>query len=141
MQRVIINGEKKRDGWDNQTDVKFMQLWDWYGGFLTPTQREIANLYFECDLSLGEIAEQKGVSRQSISDCLQKSRKKLEEADEKLHFIQAIQEASQEYSWYRTQVMRWAAREKKLHPEWEREIAELEGFKGSEEEEIIDLDE
>ena len=65
-------------------DVHFLRLWDLYSPLLTEKQREITELYFNYDLSLGEIAEQKGVSRQSVSDCLNKSRKQLEEYDEKL---------------------------------------------------------
>ena len=45
-------------------DLAFLRLWDLYSPLLTPTQREITDLYFNYDLSLGEIAEQKGVSRQ-----------------------------------------------------------------------------
>ncbi|MBO7297598.1 MAG: DNA-binding protein, partial [Clostridia bacterium] len=48
-------------------DLAFLQLWDLYSPLLTATQREITDLYFNYDLSLGEIAEQKGVSRQSVS--------------------------------------------------------------------------
>ena len=49
-------------------------------------------MYFNYDLSLGEIAEQKGVSRQSVSDCLQKSRKQLEKYEEKLGFASLADE-------------------------------------------------
>ena len=42
-------------------DLHFLRLWDVYHGLLTKTQREITNLYFNCDLSLAEIAEEKGV--------------------------------------------------------------------------------
>ena len=67
-------------------DVQFMKLWDLYSPLLTQTQKEITDLYFNFDLSLGEIAEQKGVSRQSVSDCLQKCRKQLYKYEEKLGF-------------------------------------------------------
>lgn len=73
-------------------DVKFLQLWDLYSPLLTATQREITDLYFNYDLSLGEIAEQKGVSRQSVSDCLQKSRKQLESYEDKLGFARIMEE-------------------------------------------------
>ena len=68
-------------------DLAFLRLWDLYSPLLTPTQREITDLYFNYDLSLGEIAEQKGVSRQSVSDCLSKCRKQLESYEEKLGFV------------------------------------------------------
>ena len=73
-------------------DLKFLQLWDLYSPLLTPTQREITDLYFNYDLSLGEIAEQKNVSRQSGADCLQKCRKQLETYEEKLGFARTIQD-------------------------------------------------
>ena len=73
-------------------DVHFLSLWDLYSPLLTATQREITDLYFNYDLSLAEIAEQKGVSRQSVSDCLQKSRKQLEKYEEKLGFARIVRE-------------------------------------------------
>ena len=88
-------------------DIKFLQLWDTYSPMLTATQREITDLYFNYDLSLGEIAEQKGVSRQSVSDCLHKCRKQLETYEEKLGFLKAITDLSREYSAYMTTVARW----------------------------------
>ena len=77
-------------------DLKFLQLWDLYSPLLTPTQREITDLYFNFDLSLGEIAEQKGVSRQSVSDCLQKCRKQLEKYEEKLSFEKMLSQLQAE---------------------------------------------
>jgi len=73
-------------------DLEFLRLWDAYSPLLTEKQREIMNLYFNFDLSLGEIAEQKGVSRQSVSDCLKKCRKQLEDYEAKLGFLKTIDE-------------------------------------------------
>ncbi|MBE7101017.1 MAG: RNA polymerase subunit sigma-70 [Clostridiales bacterium] len=73
-------------------DLEFLRLLDLYSPLLTATQREITDLYFNYDLSLAEIAEQKGVSRQSVSDCLNKSRKQLESYEEKLGFARTLQE-------------------------------------------------
>lgn len=72
--------------------MAFIRLLDIYSPLLTATQREIADLYFNYDLSLGEIAEQKGVSRQSVSDCLQKCRKQVEKYEEKLGFLKTVDE-------------------------------------------------
>ena len=88
-------------------DLDFLRLWDLYSPLLTKTQREITDLYFNYDLSLAEIAEEKGVSRQSVSDCLTKCRRQLEEYDKKLGFTNAIDELSREYSAYMTTVCRW----------------------------------
>ena len=41
-------------------DLKFLRLWDIYNPLLTEHQREVTDLYFNCDLSLAEIAEEKG---------------------------------------------------------------------------------
>ena len=73
-------------------DLEFLRLLDLYSPLLTKTQREITDLYFNYDLSLAEIAEQKGVSRQSVSDCLNKSRKQLEGYESKLGFARTLQE-------------------------------------------------
>lgn len=107
-------------------DIKFLQLWDTYSPMLTATQREITDLYFNYDLSLGEIAEQKGVSRQSVSDCLNKCRKQLEKYEEKLGFLKALEELSLEYSAYMTTVGRWAERTKKSCPEMADKINDLQ---------------
>ena len=119
-------------------DLKFLQLWDLYSPLLTQTQREITDLYFNFDLSLGEIAEQKGVSRQSVSDCLGKCRKQLEKYDEKLGFLKMLTELSREYSAYMTEVSRFikeqttpetqALKEKldAVHKEFGTEIIETE---------------
>ena len=60
-------------------DIKFLRLWDIYSALLTPTQREITDMYFNLDLTVSEIAEQKGISRQGVSECLSSARRQLEE--------------------------------------------------------------
>lgn len=140
MHHVIIEKEEAEAALKNP-DMRFMRLWDLYNGLLTKTQREITNLYFDCDLSLGEIAEQKGVSRQSVSDCLHQCRKKLEQAEEKLHFAKALDEVSRDYSLYMTRVKRWAAAQEEKHPEWKQDLQELKEIRGSDEEIIVEIKE
>ena len=60
---------------EGKMDLHFLRLWDIYNPLLTDNQREVTDLYFNCDLSLAEIAEQKGCSRQSVSDTLSKARR------------------------------------------------------------------
>lgn len=120
-------------------DLHFLRLWDLYSPLLTATQREITDLYFNYDLSLGEIAEQKGVSRQSVSDCLQKCRKQLEKYEEKLGFMKALDELSREYSAYMTTVNRFIDGEKKNFPALEglkKELDEVQEEFGAEREEL-----
>lgn len=89
-------------------DLRFMRLWDTYSPLLTKTQREMTDLYFNYDLSLSEIAEEKGCSRQGVSDCLNKCRKKLEEYEEKLRFHRTVTELSLQLSFLMTDVGKWA---------------------------------
>ena len=107
-------------------DLEFLRLWDLYSPLLTATQREITDLYFNYDLSLGEIAEQKEVSRQSVSDCLNKCRKQLESYEKKLGFVKALDELSGEYSAYMTAVNRWCGRVKIQKPEMADELNRLQ---------------
>lgn len=89
-------------------DLHFMRLWDQYSPLLTDAQREMTDLYFNYDLSLSEIAEEKGCSRQGVSDCLNKCRKKLEEYEEKLRFHRAVTELSLHLSFLMTDIGKWA---------------------------------
>lgn len=89
-------------------DLHFMRLWDKYSPLLTKTQQEITDLYFNYDLSLSEIAEQKNCSRQSVSDCLNTCRKKLEKYEEKLRFNSVIAEVGLTQSFLRTDIGKWA---------------------------------
>ena len=65
-----------------EKEGEFIELFDVYGELLTENQKEVCRSYLEYDLSLGEIAEDKGVSRQSVSDCLKKSCRRLKEFEE-----------------------------------------------------------
>ena len=107
-------------------DLRFLRLWDLYSPLLTPTQREITDLYFNFDLSLGEIAEQKGVSRQSVSDCLHKSRNQLEKYEQRLKFDKALTDLSREYSAYAAETEEWLAATRKTLPEMEKQLNALE---------------
>ena len=127
-------------------DLHFLRLWDLYSPLLTATQREITDLYFNYDLSLAEIAEQKGVSRQSVSDCLQKCRKQLEAYDEKLKFDKALTELSLEYSAYMTCVFRWIEGQRKKNPQLavdldglEIELNKVQAKYGSQTEDVDDV--
>lgn len=62
-------------------------LYDFYGNLLTPKQQEIMHLYYERDLSLGEIAADLKVSRQAVYDTLKRSEKALERFEVKLGLL------------------------------------------------------
>ncbi|MBX6351408.1 MAG: DNA-binding protein [Clostridia bacterium] len=52
-------------------------LYDVYGGLLSARQRDLVEQHLHLDLSLGEIAENEGVSRQAVHDALRRSRAQL----------------------------------------------------------------
>ncbi|MBR4435183.1 MAG: DNA-binding protein [Clostridia bacterium] len=62
-------------------------LFDYYGAFLTDTQRDILRLSCDEDLSLSEIAEQRGISRQGVRDALTRAEKTLTEFEQRLGLI------------------------------------------------------
>jgi predicted DNA-binding protein YlxM (UPF0122 family) len=53
-------------------------LFDFYGGLLTERQREVYDLYYQKDFSLGEIAEMLHVSRAAVHDLLRRTEEGLE---------------------------------------------------------------
>ncbi len=105
--------------------TRFMRLWDIYNGILTPTQREFTDLYFNFDLTVSEIAAEKGVTRQAVSECLQTCKKQLEELENKLGIAENIKKASLENSLKLTKISKWAEDFKARHPEFEEDLSSL----------------
>ncbi len=103
-------------------DLRDIQLFDLYGPLLTDTQREICENYYMYDLSLSEIAEEKGISKQAVSDALRTSRELLGSYEEKLHFNEQNRNDSPEVSRMLTDVTRALEEFRTNHPEYAREI-------------------
>lgn len=70
-----------------KTFVEKGLLYDRYGALLTPHQRELYEEAVYHDLSLAEIAERHGVSRQGVSDLLNRATKTMTEYEEKLGLV------------------------------------------------------
>lgn len=62
-------------------------LYDFYGQLLTERQRELVELYYLNDLSLGEIAEDQGISRQAVHDQLHRAEAALEHYEATLGLV------------------------------------------------------
>ena len=58
-------------------------LFDTYGSMLTDKQRDCFDMRYNQDLSLGEIAEILGVSRQAVNDNLSRTEAQLRNLEEK----------------------------------------------------------
>jgi len=62
-------------------------LRSYYGALLTERQNDMLRMHYDEDLSLAEIAEVYGVSRQAVADSLAKGEKSLVDYDKKLGLI------------------------------------------------------
>ena len=68
--------------------VKYASMmYDFYGSLLSESQNEVMALYHEDNLSLSEIAEQLGMTRQAVHYTLKKAEKALEKFEEKLGLV------------------------------------------------------
>ena len=71
-------------------DLSISVLNDVYGVLLTPHQREVIRNYYDYDLSLAEIAENSGISRQAVRDVIVKAVEQLKFYEDKLGFSEKI---------------------------------------------------
>jgi len=76
--------------------IKVNRLLDLYGRLLTSAQLEIMKDYYELNLSLSEISENRNISRTAVSDAIKKARKNLENYEEKIGICAVIDSFSNE---------------------------------------------
>lgn len=62
-------------------------LFDFYGDMLTDKQKEFFDLYYNEDLSLGEIGENEGITRQGVRDAVQRAEGTLREMECRLGMV------------------------------------------------------
>ena len=67
-------------------DFEMGYLLDFYGEVLTPKQREMLNQYYNDDLSLSEIGENFGITRQGARDAIKHGETTLKELEAKVGF-------------------------------------------------------
>lgn len=68
-------------------DLSVSILLDFYANALTNKQREVVALYYNEDLSLSEIAEHVGISRQGVRDSIKRGEAMLYDLEEKLGMV------------------------------------------------------
>lgn len=72
-------------GMEERVELSF--LLDFYGPLLTEHRRELMSLYCDEDLSLAEIADQMEITRQGVSDAVNKARRQLNDYETKLGLV------------------------------------------------------
>lgn len=100
-------------------------LFDFFGDLLPEKQREYFDLYYNDDLSLSEIAEITGISRQGVRDGLKKAETALREYEEKTGVVARFSEL-------RRKVLLLESDAKRLTEITEGEASKLASFIASE---------
>jgi uncharacterized protein len=69
-------------------NIRISWLLDFYGEFLTEKQRSLMEMHYNDDLSLGEIAERSGITRQGVHDALKRSAEVLDSCEGRLKLFE-----------------------------------------------------
>ncbi|MBR0104088.1 MAG: DNA-binding protein [Firmicutes bacterium] len=106
-------------------------LYDFYGELLTEKQRKLFEMHFYDDLSLGEIGDIEGISRQGVSRQLKRGEEALREYEDKLRLVEKFLKIKEKTE-AMTVILEDIQREK---PEESGKIDRLKGIASS----IVDL--
>ncbi len=71
-----------------EKDFRYVELFELYGSLLTERQRETFSSHYLYDLSLSEIAEPSGSTRQSVYAAVKKVKEKLDEYEDELKLFE-----------------------------------------------------
>ena len=71
--------------------IEITMLLDLYGEVLTNKQRDYLNFYYNDDLSLSEIAENEGITRQGVRDAIKRAEALLFDMESKLKFSRKLE--------------------------------------------------
>lgn len=71
-----------------QDFIKYGRLFEIYGELLSDDRQKIMTSYFEYNMTLVEIAEERKISRQAVLDAIDKGCEKLNFYEEKLHVLE-----------------------------------------------------
>ena len=106
-----------------EKDLKKAYLLDFYGDVLTERKKEVLDMYYNEDLSLAEIAEQIGISRQGVRDLIKK-------AEEEIYFLEEKLGLAQKMSALRlhSDKLLGIAENEGLSPKIKKEIEEIAGI-------------
>lgn len=107
--------------------VNLTVLFDLYAPILTKKQREVFELHELMDLSLGEIAEKTGISRQAAHDLLQRAIERLTSLDRDLSFSSRVQHYEECIEEIKGLILSW---EDKLPETFLSQVGQIINFEG-----------
>lgn len=76
-------------------NLEISLLLDFYGQMLTEKQREVVEYYYNEDLSLAEIAQHSGITRQGVRDSIKRAERQLLDYEEKLGLFSRFHQIQQ----------------------------------------------
>ena len=76
-------------------NMEIAWLFDFYGEMLTEKQRNVIELYYEEDLSLSEIAENEGITRQGVRDAIKRAETQLQDMENRLGMAKRFEDMRQ----------------------------------------------
>ena len=68
-------------------------LLEYYGSVLTEKQREMVSYYYDNDLSLAEIAQNEGITRQGVRDTIKRAETQLFEMESQLGLVKKTRDS------------------------------------------------
>lgn len=75
-----------------ESTVERTMLFDFFGELLTEKQKQYYDLHYNADLSLAEIAEEEGISRQGVWDIIRRAEATLRRAEERTGLVRRFRE-------------------------------------------------
>ena len=83
---ALYKGFRERDRMDELLEKSL--LYDFYGELLTEHQQAVYQSFVFEDMSLAEVAEEQGITRQGVHDLVKRCDKILQGYEEKLHLVE-----------------------------------------------------
>ncbi len=90
MDYVLVNKMEKID-----KAIRYTKLYNIYKSQLSKVQQEIIEDYYFIDLSITEIAENRGISRSAVEDALSKGCNKLDDLEKELMILEKSENAKE----------------------------------------------
>jgi predicted DNA-binding protein YlxM (UPF0122 family) len=79
-------------------DLEISLLLDYYGSVLTEKQRKVVACYYNDDLSLSEIAQNEGITRQGVRDAIKRGEAQLRDMEKDLGLLKKSRERMAAYA-------------------------------------------